>query len=142
MGSAYWSGMKLPIPYPLPFGSSLSAFWLVNNYDGSDASSSLGFTHELELGRVAGLGFQLIAVLPRFTFEIATLIYGGHAVTVAPTGRDLFVCYLAETNPHGCQVIRHPVGSSLLSNLWLSLSITTHFDQRITVMCLTLVRYS
>jgi hypothetical protein len=31
MGSAYWSALYLPIPYPLPFGSSVSALfrWLL-----------------------------------------------------------------------------------------------------------------
>ncbi|WP_127025451.1 hypothetical protein [Chroococcidiopsis cubana] len=50
MGSACRSHLEVPILYSLPFGSSLSAFWLVWNDDGSDASSSRSFTHGFLLG--------------------------------------------------------------------------------------------
>jgi hypothetical protein len=52
IGGVYWSSSEMPAPYPLPFGSSLSAFWLVYNNDGSGASSNRGFNHGLLLGGI------------------------------------------------------------------------------------------
>jgi hypothetical protein len=40
VGGAYWSTQYLPVPNPLPFGSSVySLISLVQPHDGSDASS-------------------------------------------------------------------------------------------------------
>jgi hypothetical protein len=58
MGSACWSQVQLPTPYPLPFGSSFSALfsWL-------DFTTLLHIftrvTHGYYARRDSGLGFQL-----------------------------------------------------------------------------------
>jgi hypothetical protein len=96
LGSAYWSLAKTPIPYPLPFGSSVSAFTLVAD-NGSSVASSL-----LLLMDSCSKGFQLrlpvTSFSPRFTIEVTILLCGGDAVTTAPVGRDF--------HPHGYQVFK------------------------------------
>lgn len=64
VGSVYWSTKQLPAPYPLPFGSSLSAFWLVLRNDGFSASLGRSFVLGVLARRDSSLGYQLPPCFP------------------------------------------------------------------------------
>ena len=74
VGSAYQSSHQSLIPYPLPFGSSLSAFWLVLSNDGSGTSSSYCFTHGFLLGGLPVFRLLATALFPRFIGHLGLLL--------------------------------------------------------------------